>query len=802
MKIKLLAILLILAYFPLKSQEKRELKAYRTNENIKIDGVLNETSWNNAPITNNFTQFEPTPNTPASVKIDVQIAYDDVAIYVAAKITDNPDSIFNIFTPRDADESADFFGVLIDTYNDGLKALSFSVSAAGVQTDIAFSGNNGDINWNAVWFSSAKITKTGWNVEMKIPYSELRFNASEIQKWGLNFFFNLRRKREFSAWNPINVEIDNFLSQNGELTDLKNIESPLRLSLMPYTTGYLIKSEEESKWGSNIKGGLDLKYGINESFTMDMMLIPDFGQVESDDEVLNLSAYETFYGEKRPFFMEGTELFSRADIFYSRRIGGTPQKYETIYDELNQNEEVTIHPSEIQLLNSTKISGKTSNGFSIGFLNSISGKSYATVVDTITGTEREYLMQALTNYNVSVFEKSLKNNSYISFINTNLSRFDDNYTANTTGMETKIYTNNKKYQLFLRGALSYKSNPDFDKETGFYIKTDFEKVAGNFRFEYENSIESDTYDPNDMGFVRQNNEFNNELSVSYQVFEPKYFYNNWNLRLIYEHQMLYEPRTYAKSYVFTNGRITFKNNLSSGFFAGRSLQDEHDFFEPRTDGYVYIQPWDYFYHAYISTNYAKALALDFGGGATRNPTWNTSSYSVFVSPRYRIGNRYSMNYRFNYETSDGSRGYVDNTETDVIFGQRDLQSITNSLDITYILSKDASFNLRFRHYWTSVEYQEFYTLLTNGTLIPNENYDANQNINFNALTINANLTWQFKPGSELSLVWKNELVSEDFIPQNDYFNNLEHTFELPQVNSISLRILYYIDYQNVSKLFK
>ncbi len=798
---QILILVFLLTYSQLFSQEKKDLIAYRTTEHIKIDGKFNEITWKNAPKSANFMQFSPNPNDKPTAETSVQIAYDDVALYVTAKIKQNPDSVYQIFSARDEIDNTDFFGILLDPYNDGLKAYSFSVSAAGVQADIAFTSNKGDNNWNAVWYSAVRMTKTGWQVEMKIPYSELRFAKANVQTWGLNFFQSTQSNREMDAWNPLDVKIDNFIIQSGTLSGLKNLQPPLRLSFLPYSTAYLIKSQEGNKWGSSIKGGMDLKYGINESFTLDMMLIPDFGQVESDDQVLNLSPYETYYNEKRPFFMEGTELFGRARIFYSRRIGATPQKYDEVYDDLYANEKVTTHPSELQLINATKISGKTKSGYSVGFLNALSGNSYATIVDTAKNSERRYLMQGMTNFNVSVVEKSLKNNSYISLINTNVNRLKDHYIANVTGLQTDLYNNSKKYQLRVRGALSYKNKPEFNSQTGFYVNTALEKVKGNFRFELSQNTESNTYDPNDLGYLQQNNEFSQKAQISYQIFKPKYFYNNWNIKLKYEHQMLYKPFVYTKSFLFTNGHLTFKNNMSAGFFVGRSLTNEKDYFEPRTDGYVYIKPWDYFYHLWFSTNYAKDFAIDFGGGGTRNPIWNSTENSIFMAPRYRIGNKFSIRYQIEYNQSKNNRGYVENTEKEVIFGKRNLETITNSLNISYIINKDAAFNLRFRHYWTSVRYKEYYTLLTNGNLVHNDINASGQDINFNALTINANLRWQFLPGSELVLVWKNELLSDNNEIIIGYFENFKHSLSLPQTNSISLKIRYYIDYQNIKQLF-
>jgi hypothetical protein len=204
----------------------------------------------------------------------------------------------------------------------------------------------------------------------------------------------------------VDRNISGFIYQEGQLTGLKDIKPPLRLSLSPYIATYF--ETKSSGSGFLYKGGLDLKYGINESFTLDMMLIPDFGQIQSDDQELNLSPYELYYNEKRQFFTEGMELFDRAGILYSRRIGAAPKF--SVSDFLKDGEEATSMPSETQLVNATKISGRTGKGWGVGFLNAMSLPAYATLEDTSSGATRDVLVQPFTNYNVSVVDKSLKNN--------------------------------------------------------------------------------------------------------------------------------------------------------------------------------------------------------------------------------------------------------------------------------------------------------------------------------------------------------------------------------------------------------
>ncbi len=313
--------------------EKRNLEISKITESPKIDGILDDIAWKDASVANNFIQFIPYSGKEPSLQTEVKIAYDNKAIYIGATLYDsNPDSILKELSVRDAYEetNADLFVVMLSPYNDGVNAVSFLVSAAGVQSDIKLTGNNRDLNWDAVWESEVKITEFGWVAEIKIPYSALRFPKSNNQTWGIHFFRNIRRYREWDTWNFVDINIQGFVNQMGEVSGIKDVEPPLRLSVTPYVSTYIQNNADNNKWGSDFNAGMDLKWGINQSFTLDMILIPDFGQVQSDDEVLNLSPYEIMYDEKRPFFTEGTELFNKGAIFYSRRIGAKPKNYITM----------------------------------------------------------------------------------------------------------------------------------------------------------------------------------------------------------------------------------------------------------------------------------------------------------------------------------------------------------------------------------------------------------------------------------------------------------------------------------------
>ena len=306
--------------------EKKTTYAAAFEGKIKIDGILDDEAWSMAPITKEFIENEPVPNTTPSQKTEVKIIYNEQGVYFGAFMQDTKaDKILKELSVRDQKNNTDWFGITLDTYQDGLNGFAFIVTAAGVQQDIKFAGGDEDSNWDAVWQSKVLIHESGWNAEVFIPYSAIRFPSTNIQHWNLQLAREIRREREQSFWNPVDPNFEGFINQCGHLEGIKNIESPVRLSITPYVTGYLqnIKDNGVSETGTSYNAGMDLKYGINDAFTLDMTLVPDFGQVQTDNQVLNLGPFEVFFDENRQFFTEGLELFDRGRLFYTRRVGGS-----------------------------------------------------------------------------------------------------------------------------------------------------------------------------------------------------------------------------------------------------------------------------------------------------------------------------------------------------------------------------------------------------------------------------------------------------------------------------------------------
>ena len=305
--------------------QKKVLRAI-TSGDIIVDGKFNEPIWEFAPIATDFVMFSPDNGKPISKekKTEVQIVYNDDAIYIGAKMYDDEtNKILKEITQRDNFGTAENFGIFINGFNDSQQDFRFYVSAAGVQADCVFTNQNDeDFTWDAIWESKARMTDYGWVVEMKIPYAALRFSNKKQQTWGINFYREIRRDRQAYTWNFIDTTIDNESAQSGILEGVDDIKTATRLFFIPYSSFYLNSNAYQKTFGE-YKGGLDIKYGISDAFTLDAILVPDFGQTKFDNVILNLSPFEQQFTENRPFFTEGTDLFQKGDLFYSRRIGET-----------------------------------------------------------------------------------------------------------------------------------------------------------------------------------------------------------------------------------------------------------------------------------------------------------------------------------------------------------------------------------------------------------------------------------------------------------------------------------------------
>jgi len=391
------------------------LKASRVEQNtVFIDGSLDESVWKSARTATNFTQHTPHTGEPASEPTEVRFLYDDNYLYIGARLYDsNSAEIASTLFRRDGNEYSDWFLVGIDSYNDNRTAFVFGVNPRGVRKDyLIYNDNQDDMSWDAVWEASATVDDEGWTAELKIPLSQLRYNGEvgRMKSWGVNFSREIARSGESSFWAPTLPDDSGIVSHFGRVINLRELPEKNRLEVLPYLSSQLDRSPGDERnpfykqHDPSLNLGGDVKYGLSSNMTLSATVNPDFAQVEVDPAEVNLSAFETFFPERRPFFLEGSEIFSfgfnsninighTPRLFYSRRIGRAPQ------GSVPGNPEFTDRPSQTPIAGAVKLSGKSSNGWSVGLLNALTLEQDARY--SPTGNEiRNIAVEPLSNFTV------------------------------------------------------------------------------------------------------------------------------------------------------------------------------------------------------------------------------------------------------------------------------------------------------------------------------------------------------------------------------------------------------------------
>lgn len=386
--------------------ERKTVSARRLAGVVELDGLLDEAAWTGRETASDFWQRSPNEGQPATFSTQFQVLYDDDALYVGVVAFDpEPRKIRRLLTRRDEPSPSDWIEVGIDAYHDRRTAFVFAVSAAGVLRDhVMFGDSEADFGWDGVWSAAAQVGEQGWTAEFRIPLSQVRYSTRDMQTWGLQVRRIVGRTQEETVWTRAPAAMPQQVGLYGELTGLSDLARKRHLELLPYAVGGVSVNPAADDIASGIGGvGLDARYSLSSSFSLSGTLNPDFGQVEADPAVVNLSDKETFLQEKRPFFVEGADSFRYSlitadgsyaeELFYTRRIGSTPQASAA-------GQEGFVSEADIATIyGAAKLSGKTSGGWSVGVLEAVTAEEYAVIADD-TGATREQVIEPLTNYAV------------------------------------------------------------------------------------------------------------------------------------------------------------------------------------------------------------------------------------------------------------------------------------------------------------------------------------------------------------------------------------------------------------------
>ena len=732
----------------------------------------------------------------------MRVLYDDDNIYVLGYcFDDHPDSILTQLGERDDiggrnTLNTDVFTVSFDTYNKMLDAFTFAVSASGVQADSRIS----DDSFNAVWESAVQIVEDGWIVEMRIPYYAIRFPKGERQIWRVQFEREIRRSRQEVQWSLVPKNVETELNYWGLLQGLDNIQDPFRLSLSPYVSSFAEFFDGQQSFGYG--AGADLKLGLNESYTLDMTLLPDFSQVRSDNIVKNLGAFEVIFEEQRPFFQEGVDLFGRGDLFYSRRIGGLPSRYFDAFSAADSTEELIENPSTSNLVNVAKISGRGKKGTGIGVMNAITASTSAIFRNTVSGETRTFETNPLTNYNIVSFDQNLKNNSSVYLINLNTTRAGNFTDANVTATGFNIITKSSKYafsgdlKIAQRDTSLLQNLFRSNENDGVSYTLGFSKILGNFKYDITTQSVSPNYNPNDLGVNFATNIRTHSLNLQYNKYNPFWILNSSYNNLNFSFEQDYTTNELLKKKY--NGEFFFITPKFLALFWTVSSQigDGIDLFESRVPGQKFIVPEYYFNGIGVSTDYRKSLALDadigFGYGYFTDYIKN-SYFEVNVAPIIRLGDRLTLTPSSGYTIFLDGAGFAGYFDDQPKYGVRDVRTLTNLLQTKFLFKNNLALTLRVRHYWSYGTYDYYGDLDADGYIVRDDSFTGNADFNFNAFNTDLIFTWQFAPGSFLNVVYKNAMQRDEQDILVSYFDNLNAVFEQGQRNTITLKVVYFLD---------
>jgi hypothetical protein len=800
------ALFLLLPGVLVARDTTRVAEAWRISTHISVDGHLDEMAWQQARPAGNFVQYVPVYGATPSFPTEVRFLYSDYALYIGAMMYDpHPDSILKQLGDRDANNlNADYIAFGFDTYNNNLDAYLFQVYASGVQMD----SREQDGTYDGVWRSAVKIHAEGWTVEIEIPYSAIRFPRQANQQWGLQIERNLRRYREKSQWAPEIKGSANPLMHWGLLNGIRRINPLPRLSFTPYISAALEHFPENVPGRRNLSytysGGLDLKYGINESFTFDMTLLPDFTQVKSDDKIKNLSAFETVYKEQRPFFQEAVDLFKKGDLFYSRRIGRTPAGFYNAANALDSNEVLVDNPVQARLINAFKLSGRNRHGLAVGVLNALTNREEATIEDN-EGNTRTELTEPLTNYNILVFDQALRNNSSAYLINTSVLRENRHSRAFVTGAGLNLYNRRSVFGLQSAAALSQiyadVDGNGYRGQYGWKSHLTAGKFSGSHQYTATLRMVDKDFDANDMGITRTKDYFEKSFYYTYRVFEPVGRFRDMTFRFFLTHQSRLSTGKPENVSIQLNGFFNTLKYVTYWVSLGGKPAETWDYYEPRAVDRFYISP-RYLYGSFnFSTDYRKVFSLD-GGIDYSVDDFSGRYFSFELQPRVRVSDHLFFYYQFEPEFNKSDHGYIGKEPGGgIVFARRDIRGVENALSAIYNFRNNLSLTLWARHYWYAGDYRQFFLLGSDGRLTEYPAYTGEKGFNFNAFNIDLSFNWEFSPGSRLVLVWKNAILSDDNEVKGDLFYNLRRIFDEPQTNTFSVKWLYYIDYMMLKKTF-
>ncbi|MCB8994389.1 MAG: carbohydrate binding family 9 domain-containing protein [Bacteroidales bacterium] len=825
------------------TQKNRPLKVYHTQrldtKKPVIDGVLDDTCWSQGNWAGDFIQFIPSEGGIPSLATQVKILFDDKNIYVAIRsFDDEPEKTQKYAGMRD-EFQGDMVGVTFDSYHDHRTGFEFDLTAYGQKVDLVLT-NPMEIapNWNPVWSGKVGTEQNAWVAEMEIPLSQLRYDNKDEQVWGLHVWRWIGRLAEENDWEYQSLTGPGVLYNFGELRGIDGLKKSRRFEIMPYARGDLSTFEKQpgnpftesgKSWNGN--AGLDMKVGLSSNFTMDLSINPDFGQVESDPSVMNLSAFETFYEEKRPFFLEGGNIFSYEfddlNLFYSRRIGHSPSyqlpENDSLFTKANPN---------TTILNALKISGKTSDGLSLGILQSITSPEYSLTED-LQGNEGKIKTEPLSNFMIARVQKDYHSGEtmiggILTSVNRNINVPHLDFlsrNAFTGGLDALHYWKEKKYFVDARLVGSYIDGSNlsikrlqessaryFQRPGNGYLDYDttasnisgsggklrIGKGSGLWRYNTGLNFKSPGLELNDIGYMQMSDQISQSSELKYFVVQPVSVFRSYSIGL-----REYNNWNFGGTYLGSGSRVSFmadfknKWSFSLNFLAystsidSRILRGGPDMKIPGSVNGL----------AYLGSDHSKKLNAGIHYEVTHRSMGSADMYSLGGNISIRPFNTLKIDVSTDYNRNKDELQFVtsipETTGTRYILGKIDQKTLSFTLRVDYSLSPEFSFQYYGSPFVSRGLYSEFKEL-TNPTAENYydryENYTGpvnNPDFNFHEFRSNLVLKWEYRPGSFLYAVWSDSRNGLTDPAESSVSRSMKQIWDLKPGNIFLIKFSYW-----------
>jgi hypothetical protein len=817
--------------------------AVRTSEPVVIDGRPDDAIWHTAPVIADFTQFSPVEGGPARYKTEAQVAFDDRNFYVFIRAHDpEPAKISTVLARRDVRPPTDQLKIVIDAFHDRRSGFEFAVSPGGVKRDYAiYDDNNEDGSWDGVWDVATRVDSLGWTAEFAIPLSQLRYPSSPTHTFGFGVWRDLERYKERVSWPAYRPSQIGFVSQLGDLTGIDGIPAPRRFDVMPYVVA---KNEPRPTATGfdrhqSFTAGADFKYGLTSNFTLDGTVAPDFGQVEQDPAVLNLTVFETFLQEKRPFFLEGTGVYqfpvnsnqvsnSGEGLFYSRRIGRAPQLAPMFGDASS--------PTSTTILGAAKLTGRSAGGLTIGALDAVTRREVGAADLTI---------EPGTNYGVVRLQQDLnRHKSGVGLILTSVNRSLDstsreflrrsayvggldarhqfgpgnNYLLTAAVTATRIDGSPAAVLSTQTDPAHYYQRPDGPlvvDTTRTRLAGDAETVhlakygGGIIVFETSYQRISPGYEINDLGFLNRADWQDQSTWVGLQFLRRTNLYNqlNWNFNEWQDWTSAGDLQ--LERAVNTNVHVQFHNNWfahAGGTLGqlGATFSDRSTRGGPALRQSAYAAPW-----VEVQGDQRRVLYPDVFAQIVRTDEGRTTRTSLNPTLQVRISTRTTptlgVNYFRNRDNTQFYRNFVDAIGvTHYTFAHLDQTTVGLTFRVDYTASPTLTLQIYANPFVSKGSYSDVREVVNPraakyadrfapyGDVAVTSDPGAFDVREFNSSTV---LRWEYRPGSSLYLVWTQGRQNSDALAgPSALSDDLDRLFSVHPANTYLIKAVHWFDW--------